>query len=322
MKLNDIVLITGASGFLGRSVAELLLTSEASVRTLTRSRIDIPGVTPFHYAGTDDLAQIAQAMHGASVVIHLAARVHVLRDRSLDPLADYRRVNVCGTEHLARAAANAGVRDFLMASSVKAMGNSNTRSWTEADAPHPTDPYGLTKLEAERVLTEIGAAAGMNTASLRLPLIYGPGMKANMLSLFQLVDRSLVIPAGGIRNRRSLIYARNAAHAFVNLLGRLNGAETFLVSDGEDVSTPDLVTRIGHALGRRVRIVPAPVRALRLAQKLHIRGADALADRLLGSLTVDPARLVGRLAQPLPCSLDQGLAETAAWYRSLRVQAA
>ncbi len=272
------------------------------------------GVEQVTWSGVDDVAAIRRALRDADAVVHLAARVHVMRDRAADPLAAFRRVNVDGTRTVAGLALEAGVRSFLLASSVKAMGEETTaRPWTEQDAPAPVDPYGISKLEAEHALADLGATGRMTTSALRLPLVYGPGVRANMLRLFQLVDRGWPVPFGGIRNQRSLVYARNAAAAVVSLLGRDGGHEAYFVSDGTDVSTPELIGRIGVALERRVRLLPAPVMLLRAARRFRIPVAAGAAARLLGSLAIDSSKLRAFMG-PMPYTLDDGLRATAVWY--------
>lgn len=318
------VLVTGATGFVGRHVAARLLEAGWRVRGLTRGGGRLPpGVEPAPAAGLDDAAGLARAVEGVDAVVHLAARVHVMRDRAAHPLAEFRRVNVEGTRGLLQAAAAADARAFVFASSVKAVGEHSHAPWTEATPPVPADPNGVSKLEAEAVVAGSAAAAGMDAAVLRFPLVYGPGVRANMLRLFDLVARGWPVPLGGVDNRRSLLYVGNAAAAVEAVLaapGRARG--TFFVCDGPAPSTPALVRAIGRALGREPRLLPLPQRMLRLAA----RAGDVLAravpfplttpavNRLLGSLEVDASLLTQRTGFTPPYSLDQGLAETARWY--------
>ena len=250
------------------------------------------------------------ALSGVDAVVHLAARVHVMRDTAADPAAEFRRVNVEGTRALLEEAIAAGARRFVLASSVKAMGESGSAAFTEETPPAPADPYGVSKLEAERIVA--GAAGRIHVSSIRFPLIYGPGVKGNMLRLFQLVDRGTPLPLGSVHNRRSLLFVGNAARAVQSLLeGDHPSGEVFLCSDGEDVSTTGLVRAIGAALGRPARLLPLPMGLVRA-----IPFASPILDRLVGSLYFDSSKLTRLTGFRPPYDLSAGLAETARWYRA------
>jgi nucleoside-diphosphate-sugar epimerase len=309
------IVVTGADGFLGRAVCARLSKSGVTVRALVRTCVP-ELLAPYQvvYSGLHDVPALRHALQGADAVIHLAARVHHMRDEAADPARAYHHVNVDGTRVVASIAAQLGVRELLMASSVKAMGEANERAWTEVDMPAPVDPYGRSKLEAEQVLAEISAATDLRTGVLSLPLLYGPGMKANMLRLYELVDRGVPLPFGNIDNARSLLYVGNAAAAFSAVLGTLHGHERFFASDGEDVSTPELIRRIATSLGRPARLLPAPRLMLHVLARSNVPFASPAARRLIGSLTVDATRLrvlMGRM----PFTLDEGLRATGMWYR-------
>lgn len=316
-------LVTGATGFLGRHVARDLMAHGWRVRGLARpgSGALEPGVEPAPAAGLDDRDALRRACAGVDAVVHLAARVHVMRETSADPLGDFRRVNVEGTRAVAEAAADQAVRAVVLASSVKAVGESSGGGcWTEAVSPAPQDPYGVSKLEAERVLREVAEARGLHAPVLRLPLVYGPGVKGNFIRMFRLVDRGVPLPLGSVRNRRSLAFAGNVAAAVRAVIAAPAAArETFFVSDGFDFSTPELVRAIARALGRPARLVPVPEGAFRLAGRLGDRlGAPlttAAVDRLLGSLCVDTGHLRAVTGWAPAVTPAQGLAEVAAWYR-------
>lgn len=319
-------LVTGAAGFLGGFVARALADSGADVRALVRRPGSAPAGTEEAPAGDlTDRAAVRTALSGVDTVVHLAARVHVMRDAARDPLAEFRRVNVEGTRTLLQEAASAGVRRFLFVSSVKAMGESTGDApWTEEMPAHPVDPYGISKWEAEGVVRTLADSAGIHAPILRLPLVYGPGVRANMLRLMQMVDRGMPLPFGLVQNRRSLAYAENVAAAVVAALGASAASrETFLVSDGQDLSTPELVRAIARALGRKARLVPVPPALFRAAG----RAGDVVSriapfplttpavDRLLGSLAVDSSKLRRVTGFVPPFSVEEGLARTAAWYR-------
>ncbi len=316
------VLVTGASGFLGGPVCRRLMEAGWRVRGLVRPGRAVPdGVEPAPAAGLDDAAGVARAVAGVDAVVHLAARVHVMRDRSADPLAEFRRVNVEGTRTLLQAAAAAGARRFVFASSAKAMGEATTEAWTEATEPRPADPYGHSKLEAERAVLDGAAKAGMEATVVRLPLVYGPGMRANMLRLFDLVWSGVPRPFGGIANRRTLVFTENVAAAMEAALASPAAAgQVFFAADGRVVSTPELVRMIAAALGKPARLLPYP----RLVLGLGGRVGDVLSRaipfpltsaalaRLTGSLEVDASRLTRVTGFVPPFTMDQGLAETAA----------
>jgi nucleoside-diphosphate-sugar epimerase len=254
------------------------------------------------------------ALEGVSGVVHLAARTHVLRETATDPLAKYRQVNVSGTERLARSAAAGGVRRLVFVSSVKVNGErTGERPFTEDGAPRPEDAYGVSKWEAEQALSRIAAETGLEVVVLRPPLVYGPGVKGNFLRIMSLVARGMPLPLGAIDNRRSFIYAGNLAGAIVQALDAPQATgRTYLVSDGEDVSTPELVRGIARALGVKPRLPSFPLAALGLVATLAGRRAEFA--RLTGSLQVDSSRIRRELGWEPRCSLARGLEETARWY--------
>jgi nucleoside-diphosphate-sugar epimerase len=307
------VLVTGSTGFIGRPVCRGLLEAGAIVRGASRAGGQHPvrGTARVQVADQLDRQAVRAAVTGVDAIVHLAARVHVMRETAADPLAEFRRANVETTALLAEEAAAAGVRQLILASSVKAVGEGNSVAWTEDTPPAPVDPYGVSKLEAERLMREVASSQGIGTVVLRLPLVYGPGVKGNMLRLFTLVDRGVPLPFGSVANRRSLLYVGNLVAAVRAVLEHPHeGSETFFVSDGRDLSLPTLIRMIGDALGKPSRLFPVPPGLLR-----RILPA-AEADRLIGSLTVDGSRLSRMTGYRRPHSVEEGLRATAEWYRT------
>jgi nucleoside-diphosphate-sugar epimerase len=257
-----------------------------------------------------------EALRYVSVVVHLAARTHVLRETATDSMSAYRRVNVKGTERLARAAVEAGVKRMVFVSSIKVNGErTETQPLRETDEPRPEDAYGKTKWEAEQTLWRIAERSELEVTVLRPPLVYGPGVKGNFLALVRAIDKGLPLPLASVNNKRSLIYVGNLVSAIIACVrdGRSSG-QTFLVSDGEDVSTPEIIRRIAHALGRRPRVFPIPLSLLRMGGRLLGKG-DQVA-RLTDSLQLDNGFLARELGWLPPYTLDHGIAETVRWYRS------
>ncbi|RME33057.1 MAG: SDR family oxidoreductase [Gammaproteobacteria bacterium] len=306
------VLVTGATGFVGRSLCRLLVERGIPCRAAIRIPLAAPDLpTPVQSVVTGDIGPAtdwSEALTEVEAVVHLAARVHHLKD---DQPGLYRQVNTLGTLHLAGQAARAGVRRFVFLSSVKAVGESG--HLTPDTPPTPADAYGRSKREAELGLRDLEARTGMEVVILRPPLVYGPGVRANFLRLLRLIDRGVPLPLASVDNRRSLLYVDNLADAILTCLAHPAAAgQTFYVSDGEPLSTPALIRHLAHALGRPARLVPFPPVLLRLAARLLGRGA--LADRLLGDLTVDDLPLRRTLTWTPPCSIEEGMARTARWY--------
>lgn len=309
------ILITGATGFVGKRLCVQLVKRGRNVTAAVREHSTaLPDAVKQVVVGSyDGQTEWAPALDRIDAVVHLAARTHVMRETATDPLAAYRAINVEATGRLARQAAAAGVRRFVYMSSVKVNGEGRTTPYTEDDPPAPEDAYGVTKSEAEQMLRRVERETDMQVVTIRPPLVYGPGVKANFLALIRGVDRRLPLPVGGIRNRRSLVFLDNLVDAVAVCVDRAEAAgQTYLVSDGEDVSTPELVRRIGLALGRRPIILPAPQRLMRLVGRLT--GRSGAVDRLLGSLTVDIAKIRRQLDWSPPHSLDEGLSATARWF--------
>jgi len=314
MTSNEVVLVTGANGFVGRALCEALAASGRRVkRALRIAQPGVPDAVAVGDIGAD--TDWRSALEGVSSVVHLAARTHVLRETAADSLAEYRRVNLDGTRRLAQQAGRAGVRRLVFVSSIKVNGEVTERPFTEDDAPRPEDAYGVSKWEAEQALVRVAGETGLQVAVLRPPLVYGPEVKGNFLRLMGLVARGTPLPLASITNRRSLIYVGNLVDAVIKAIDVPAAAgRAYLVSDGEDVSTPDLVRAIARSLGVAPRLLPCPPAMLRLGAALTGKRAELA--RLTGSLQADGSRARRELGWQPRLSLAQGLSATARWYYS------
>mgnify|MGYP003590369131 CR=1 FL=1 len=312
------VLVTGATGFVGRAVCAAL--AEAGIPFVAAVRRPCAGMPQARVVGEISReTDWTGVLEGVDTVIHLAARVHLMRDTAADPLAAYREVNTQGTLNLARQAAAAGVRRFVFASSVKVNGEGRAVPYRADDVPAPVGAYALSKLEAERGLLALagGAEAGMTVAIVRLPLVYGPGVGANFRRLMDLLRRGVPLPFGRVENRRSLVFVGNAADLMIRCLTHpAAGNRVWMVSDGEDLSTPALLRKVGVALGCPARLLPVPQGWLEAA--LRALGKGDFAQRLLGSLAVDIAGTRSALGWTPLFSVDDGMRMTAASYLSSR----
>ncbi len=313
------VVVTGADGFVGSAVVAQFVATERPFVAAVR-RVPADSTARPHHRAVGDLATASQAaldalVAGAAAVVHLAGRAHVLADTAPDPAALYHAANVVATERLATAAVRAGVRRFVLASTIKVHGEATApgRPYRADDAFAPHDAYARSKVEAERALAAIAAGTPLEAVVLRLPLVYGPRVKGNFLALLDAVAREARLPFGGVANRRDLLYVGNLVHvitALVDAPDPFGGA--WLASDGEAVATPELVRRVAAALGVAPRVAKVPPSLLALAA--GATGRRALLRRTVASLEVDASPLVRRIG-PLPFTLDQGLAATAAWWR-------
>lgn len=306
------ILVTGASGFVGGALVARL----AAQRSLKVSLRLISG-------GFPENVEIVQAelapdqdwsatLAGVGAVIHCAARVHVMSEQSADPLAEFRRVNVDGTMHLARQSASAGVRRFVFLSSIKVNGEQTGRGapFVADQPPNPEDPYGISKMEAEEGLRALAAETGMEVVIIRPVLVYGPGVKANFLSMMRWLHKGVPLPFGAIHNRRSLVALDNLVDLIVTCIDHPAAAnQTFLVSDGEDLSTSELLRRMGSALGKPARLLPVPSWLLEAGAAML--GNNALSQRLCGSLQVDISKTRELLNWTPPVSVDEALGKTA-----------
>lgn len=311
------VMVTGANGFVGRALLERL-GRESDYLALAGVR-DASGDAAATVRRLGNLAHLPAdpaLLAGVDVVVHCAARVHVMRETSGDPLADFRAVNVHGSLQLARAAAAAGVRRFIYLSTIKVHGEGTSPGQPfTADSPlFPHDPYARSKQEAEQALRVLAQESGMELVIIRPPLVYGPGVKGNFLSLLRWVQRGIPLPLGSIDNRRSLVALDNLIDLIMTCLvhpAAVNRA--FLVSDGVDLSTTELLRQLAAALGRPVRLLPVPPRWLAWAARML--GRPALSERLCGSLQVDCRATCEQLGWTPPLSVEAAMAATARAFR-------
>lgn len=305
------VLLRGATGFVGSAIQQRILADQLYDLTIAVRREVEQGAAVRAVQVTDLTAQTdwADALQDCAVVIHAAARAHVMRDESADPLAEYRRVNVEGTLNLARQAAAAGIKRFIFVSSIKVNGEQTVlgHPFTADDKPAPEDDYGVSKLEAEQGLWEIAKETSMQVVIVRPSLVYGPNVKGNFASMNTLVAKGLPLPLGAIHNKRSLVALENLVDLIVTCLEHPAAAnQVFLAGDGEDLSISDLLRGIAQAMGRSSRLVPVPESVLRVGATLL--GKKAMAQRLLGSLQVDITKTRDLLNWQPPLTVEQGLA--------------
>ena len=307
------ILVTGAAGFIGPSLVSLLKLHAHTVICAVRHAQPDAFVHGSISEQTDwSLALNAFSPNTCDVVVHLAARVHQINERASDPLAEYRRVNVAATIKLAQQAATTGTKRFIFLSTIKVNGEQTCpgQAFRSNDSPNPLDPYALSKWEAEQGLREIARQTGMEVVIIRPPLVYGPGVKSNFAVMVQWLQRGIPLPLGAIHNRRSLVALDNLVSLILTCIAHPAAAnQTLLVSDGEDVSTTQLLRRMGVALGCPARLLPVPQSAL--AWGCQWLGKQYVAQRLFGSLQVDMEPTRQLLGWTPPLSLDQGLLQLA-----------
>ncbi len=317
------ILVTGATGFVGSSLVDRLSDDGIfPVRIALRDSIAIGQRrldTPIVVGDLRPDTKWGSALDGVKTVVHLAARVHVMRETATDSLAEFRRVNVAGTVNLAQQAISAGVQRFVFVSSIKVNGESTSRGkpYHPDDPPAPIDSYGISKYEAEAELRRLAAVSGMEVVIIRPTLVYGPGVKANFQAMIRWLWRGIPLPLAAVKgNRRSLVSLDNLVDLIVTCIDHPAAAnQTFLVSDGETLSTAALLQRMGGALGRPARLIPVPLSLLRLGATWL--GKPGVAQRLCGSLEVDISKTRELLGWVPPITVDEGLRRTAVhWIES------
>ena len=312
------ILVTGATGFIGGHLLPVLhkknLQITLSVRNDLPEKLN-PDYKVFNVGEIEENTDWTEALKEVDTVIHLAARAHQLNDQAINPEAEFLRINCEGTEALVKQAIASGVKHFIFISSIGAMGTLSEQLLTEKSPCHPDSPYGRSKLQAEQALIELCQDSPMTWTILRPTLVYGIGNPGNMERLMKLVKTGFPLPLGAIKNRKSFVYVGNLVGAIITCINHPNAKnQTFIVSDGEDLSTTDLIRRLGKALGKSPLLLPIPAELLRLATKLL--GKADIGDRLLGSLQVDSSKIRQMLDWTPPYTVDQGLQATADWFKS------
>jgi nucleoside-diphosphate-sugar epimerase len=308
------ILVTGANGFLGQAIIKKLNGKSKMVRGTIRAPKELlfDGIEYVSVGELDANTDWSTVLRGVNVIIHTAARVHVMHEISADALTDFRDVNVDGTMKLARQAAKIGVKRFVYISSIKVNGECSQRyhPFTEDDKPEPVDSYAISKLEAENALFTLAKKTQMEVVIIRPPLVYGPDVKANFLSMMKWLNKGIPLPFGAIHNKRSLVALDNLVDLIITCIDHPAAAnQVLLVSDGEDLSTTELLSRVAFSLGKKPRLLPVNQQLLEFGLKLV--GKKKLTQRLCGSLQIDISKAKKLLNWTPPISVDEGLRRTA-----------
>ncbi len=315
------VCVTGATGFVGKAlVTELVMEHHHVVAAVRKQSTELPMKVEQKVIGDLSLLSesntIIDTLDNVEVFVHTAARVHIMKDNAPDPLDEFRKINVGATIELARQAAKAGVRRFIFLSSIKVNGEltDNRQPFSESDQPAPEDDYGQSKLEAERALFELARATTMEIVIIRPPLIYGPGVKANFASLIKLINKGIPLPFGAIHNKRSMLAINNLV-SFIKLCMTAPDAanQVFLIADGDDLSTTQLLNNIAQEYERPVRLIPVPLSLMVFCAKLI--GKKSLTDRLFGNLQIDTSKAIQLLGWHAATNNKQQLSEMAKFDR-------
>ena len=306
------LLVTGANGFVGKALCDKAVLRNINIYGATRKTCNLGnGIKNVVVGDIDEHTNWQHALINCDVVIHLAARVHVMQESSRDPLTEFRRMKVLATERLARCASASGVKRLVYLSSIKVNGEEtfNGNFFIYTYNPAPQDPYGISKWEAEQVLHEVAKETGLEVVIVRPPLVYGAGVKGNFAQLIAVIKRGIPLPFRSVGNKRSLIYVGNLVDAL--LLCSTHPAavgQTYLVSDGEDLSTPDLLHKLTIVMGQSPRIFAFPITLLKLAG--YLTGKSKQIGRLIGSLQVDSSKIRRELGWVPPYTVKQGLQNT------------
>jgi UDP-N-acetyl-alpha-D-quinovosamine dehydrogenase len=315
-KKQKTVLVTGATGFIGSAVLQGLSGRSFSVIAGTRSAVhSFDGIKSINLGDLSLSPDVSSSLDGVDVVIHLAARAHIMNDTALDPLAEFRRVNTNATLNLASQAATAGVKRFVFLSSIKVNGEftRGKQQFTSDDNSIPDEPYALSKYEAEQGLLELAKTTNMEVVIIRPPLVYGPGVKANFASMMKWVNKGVPLPFGAVHNHRSLVALDNLVSFILHCIEHPKAAnEIFLISDDEDISTTELLYKVSNAFGKTSFLIPIPVSFMTFVAKLF--GKGDMADRLFSSLRVDSSKARNLLAWKPMITMDEQLKKTVEVY--------
>ncbi|MBI3071135.1 MAG: NAD-dependent epimerase/dehydratase family protein [Deltaproteobacteria bacterium] len=310
-------MITGANGFVGRHLCAESIKRGWQVRAALRSAASVcSGAESVVVGQIDEQTDWTNALRDVDTIIHLAARVHVMRDDADDPLREYRRFNTRATERLARCAAAAAVKRLVFVSTIKVNGEETLggHRYKESDAPAPQDSYGVSKWEAEEAIRRVAEKTKLQAVIVRSPLAYGAGVKGNFKQMLNVLARGIPLPFASVRNLRSFVSVGNLVDALVACASHPAAAgQTYLLSDGDDISTPELLRQLGAALGHPARLLPCPPALLRLVGRLT--GRSDQVERLLGSLQIDSDKIRRELQWAPPVNLQDGLRQTAEWYQ-------
>jgi len=314
------ICVTGSSGFIGKALCKQLLKYKHDILATSRYS-NLPDIKPeknLKFIQIEDInieKKWPEILSGVECIIHCAARAHIMNDNKVDSLSLYQKVNVEGTRKLAEQASIAGVKRLIFLSSIKVNGELTKKSFCfrHADIPFPEDAYGISKWEAEQVLWEISRKSGLEIVIIRPPLVYGPGVKGNFLRLLNLVKRNVPIPLATVDNYRSFIGIDNLVDLLIRCTDHPGASgQTFLVSDGEDLSTPTLIKKISSAMGKKNFLFPVPISLIKFIGRMV--GKSSEVDRLLSSLQIDSSLVYDKLGWKPPLNSDEGLLKMIKWY--------